>query len=61
MLGFSVYLGETFDELYIETMLNHGFKYVFTSLQIPEENSELYFDRLKALKLLVGDKAEIIA
>lgn len=61
MLGFSVYLGEAFDEVYIETMLNHGFKYVFTSLQIPEEDSELYFERLKELKLLIGDKAEIIA
>ncbi|UTI87788.1 MupG family TIM beta-alpha barrel fold protein [Mammaliicoccus sciuri] len=61
MLGFSVYLGEAFDEVYIETMLNHGFKYVFTSLQIPEEDSELYFDRLKELKLLIDDKAEIIA
>lgn len=61
MLGFSVYLGGAFDESYIENMLNHGFKYVFTSLQIPEEDSDLYFERLKRLKLIVGDKAEIIA
>ncbi|MEB7779772.1 MupG family TIM beta-alpha barrel fold protein [Mammaliicoccus fleurettii] len=61
MLGFSVYLGESFDRSYIETMLDKGFRYVFTSLQIPEEDSSQYFDKLKELKRLVGNKAEIIA
>ncbi|MBM6629676.1 MupG family TIM beta-alpha barrel fold protein [Mammaliicoccus vitulinus] len=61
MLGFSVYLGESFDRAYIETMLEEGFQYVFTSLQIPEEDSSQYFEKLKELKRLVGSKAEIIA
>lgn len=41
-LGFSVYLGEAFDETYIDKMLNHGFRYIFTSLQIPEDNQDTY-------------------
>nr|WP_263314782.1 MupG family TIM beta-alpha barrel fold protein [Mammaliicoccus sp. Marseille-Q6498] len=61
MLGFSVYLGERFDESYIESMLCDGFKYIFTSLQIPEDDQSLYLTQLKKLHSIVGDRAEIIA
>ncbi|MHD0396650.1 MupG family TIM beta-alpha barrel fold protein [Staphylococcus simulans] len=60
-LGFSVYLGEAFDEAYIEKMLNHGFRYIFTSLQIPEDNHELYLTRLKQLAAINAQRAQIIA
>lgn len=39
MLGFSVYLGNPLDTNYIQYMLNLGFHTVFTSIQIPEEQS----------------------
>ncbi len=61
MLGFSVYLGEPFDKTYIETMLNEGAKYVFTSLQIPEDDPMLYLTKLKELNKIVNGRAEIIA
>ncbi|WP_323703902.1 MupG family TIM beta-alpha barrel fold protein [Mammaliicoccus sp. Dog046] len=61
MLGFSVYLGEPFDEDYIEMMLQEGSKYIFTSLQIPEDDSAQYIDKLQDLRHFVGDRAEIIA
>ena len=60
-LGFSVYLGEEFDETYIETMLNKGFRYIFTSLQIPEEDQSQYLERLKQLSVLNQGRAEVIA
>src|SRR5699024_11697977 len=61
MLGFSVYLGDPFDKTYIETMLNEGAKYVFTSLQIPEDDPMLYLTKLKELNKIVNGRAEIIA
>lgn len=60
-LGFSVYLGEEFDETYIETMLNKGFRYIFTSLQIPEEDQTQYLKRLEQLSVLNQERAEVIA
>ncbi len=39
MLGFSVYLGKPFNSDYIQNMLNLGFRTVFTSIQIPEEQN----------------------
>lgn len=60
-LGFSVYLGETFDEAYIEKMLNHGFQYIFTSLQIPEDHHDVYLTRLKQLAVINAHRAQIIA
>ncbi|MDT0698277.1 MupG family TIM beta-alpha barrel fold protein [Staphylococcus chromogenes] len=39
MLGFSVYLGKPFNNDYIQNMLNLGFRTVFTSIQIPEEQN----------------------
>lgn len=60
-LGFSVYLGEAFDETYIDKMLNHGFRYIFTSLQIPEDDQDTYLTRLKQLAVINGNRAQIIA
>ncbi|WEN69964.1 MupG family TIM beta-alpha barrel fold protein [Staphylococcus sp. NRL 16/872] len=40
MLGFSVYLGEPLNKDYILKMIGKGYRYIFTSLQIPEENEE---------------------
>ncbi len=60
-LGFSVYLGDTFDEAYIDDMLQYGFRYIFTSLQIPEDNHETYLSRLKQLAAINGQRAQIIA
>ncbi|MEH7234604.1 DUF871 domain-containing protein [Bacillus sp. JJ1562] len=52
MLGISIYLNEELSEqkeLYIEKMSRLGFKSIFTSLHIPEDDPSLYTDRLKAL------------
>lgn len=59
-LGFSVYLSETFDEDYIERMLSHGFKYLFTSLQIPEEDASKRLERLAQLAEINAHRAQII-
>lgn len=60
-LGFSVYLGEPFDEDYIETMLDQGCRYIFTSLQIPEEDEKVYLTRLAQLAQINAHRARIIA
>ena len=60
-LGFSVYLGEDFDETYIEAMLNKGFRYIFTSLQIPEDDQSQYLERLRQLAILNQSRAKVIA
>lgn len=52
MLGISIYLNEELSEqkeLYIQKMSHIGFKSIFTSLHIPEDDPSLYADRLKAL------------
>lgn len=52
MLGISVYLGdESFPQLkpYIERMSKIGFTSIFTSLHIPEDNPNLYKERLQQL------------
>ncbi|GGC82756.1 DUF871 domain-containing protein [Enterococcus wangshanyuanii] len=52
MYGISVFLGEDLTEeirTYIQEMSHVGVKGIFTSLHIPEENSELYAQRLKEL------------
>lgn len=48
MLGFSVYLGNPLDTTYIQTMIDNGFRTLFTSLQIPEE--EAVEERLTSLQ-----------
>ncbi|UDI77662.1 DUF871 family protein [Staphylococcus taiwanensis] len=40
MLGFSVYLGQPLNKPYILNMVELGYDYIFTSLQIPEENDD---------------------
>ncbi|WP_077619995.1 DUF871 domain-containing protein [Bacillus sinesaloumensis] len=52
MLGISMYLNEEITEqreLYIKKMSEIGFKSIFTSLHIPEDDPSLYTDRLKVL------------
>ncbi|EGA88510.1 hypothetical protein GPDM_15524 [Planococcus donghaensis MPA1U2] len=52
MLGISVYLGdESFPQLkpYIERVSKIGFTSIFTSLHIPEDNPNLYKERLQQL------------
>ncbi|MEH7383793.1 MupG family TIM beta-alpha barrel fold protein [Bacillus sp. JJ1521] len=52
MLGISIYLNEELSEqkeLYMQKMSQIGFKSIFTSLHIPEDDPSLYTDRLKAL------------
>ena len=41
MLGFSVYLGNALDKEYILNMASMGYDVIFTSLQIPEETSNI--------------------
>lgn len=53
MLGYSVYLNQQIDEQ-LERMTryrDHGFRRIFTSLHIPEENSATYRERLNELGL----------
>lgn len=48
MLGFSIYLGESFNTDYIQRMLKLGYRTIFTSLQIPEEHHiETQFTQLQ--------------
>jgi hypothetical protein len=51
MLGISIYLSEPVEEKkpYIEKMKNAGFTSIFTSLHIPEDNPEVYRERLMEL------------
>lgn len=52
MYGISVFLGEDLTketQTYIQEMSRIGVKGIFTSLHIPEENSELYAQRLRVL------------
>ena len=52
MYGISIFLGEALTEQvedYIYEMNRIGFKGIFTSLHIPEDDSSLYADRLKQL------------
>lgn len=52
MNGFSVFLGEDMDQrkiAYLYKMQKAGFKGIFTSLHIPEDDTTLYFERLKRL------------
>jgi hypothetical protein len=51
MRGISIYLSDSISrhEEYIAKMKSAGFTSIFTSLQIPEENSNLYARRLKEL------------
>lgn len=73
MNGLSVFLGEDIDQRkidYLHKMQQAGFKGIFTSLHIPEEDATLYFDRLKILgkhaqelkmKLMVDISGEALA
>ncbi|WP_153386608.1 MupG family TIM beta-alpha barrel fold protein [Companilactobacillus halodurans] len=61
MLGFSFYLDHTLDQddkNYIESMKQHHFNEIFTSLHIPEENQALYTKRLQDL-LKVAKKNDL--
>ncbi|WP_453992853.1 DUF871 domain-containing protein [Bacillus nitroreducens] len=52
MLGISIYLNEEISiqkEIYLQEMSKIGFKSIFTSLHIPEEDPSLYRERLKEL------------
>lgn len=52
MIGTSVFLGENLDETIKENLISmkdHGFSGIFSSLHIPENESEYYFNRLKTL------------
>ncbi|MCU5745218.1 MupG family TIM beta-alpha barrel fold protein [Staphylococcus sp. SQ8-PEA] len=49
MSGFSVYLGEKTDYKYIQSMIDIGYKTVFTSLQIPEEDTTTCYQQLSDL------------
>lgn len=55
MLGFSVYLGEPLNKEYILKMIGKGYRYIFTSLQIPEENEETKLTYLGELCQLLQD------
>ncbi|WP_414053009.1 MupG family TIM beta-alpha barrel fold protein [Macrococcus animalis] len=59
MLGFSVYLSIV-NESYIQKMISYGFTTIFTSLQIPEEDIEDKFTKLKELKSIAGQNVKII-
>lgn len=52
MLGFSVYLGQISEEeqeVYLKEMSQAGFQFVFTSLHIPEDDSNHFKELLKTL------------
>lgn len=58
MYGISVFLNEDVtDEVkqYIRRMHNIGFKGIFSSIHIPEDDSSLYLDRLGQLGLIAKD------
>ncbi|WP_424237793.1 DUF871 domain-containing protein [Bhargavaea ginsengi] len=57
MLGISVYLNQASDErleAYIRKMRTAGFRGIFTSLHIPEDDPGQYADRLRALGTLAA-------
>lgn len=49
MPGFSVYLGEPFNKSYIKSMVDFGYDSIFTSVQIPEEDEQLKYQKLTEL------------
>lgn len=49
MAGFSIYLGEQFDKSYIKHMVELGYNHIFTSVQIPEEDEQVKYQRLTEL------------
>ena len=49
MYGYSIFMNRDLNEkdyLYIDKMTNHGFKGIFTSMHIPEDEASLYKKRL---------------
>lgn len=65
MLGISIYLGNkkvAEQEAYIREMHENGFRSIFTSLHIPEDDSSRYKEQLKALgKLALQLDMELMA
>ncbi|MGV3465105.1 MAG: DUF871 domain-containing protein [Heyndrickxia sp.] len=64
MLGISVYLSESIENQreYILQLCNKGFRSIFTSLHIPEDNPSLYKERLMELGNIAKSKGmELIA
>ncbi|MBM4761138.1 MupG family TIM beta-alpha barrel fold protein [Bacillus sp. B15-48] len=65
MLGFSIFLTNPIAEEqknYIETMSGNGFKSIFTSLHIPEEDPTAYKERLQELgALAIKNDLELMA
>lgn len=49
MHGFSIYLGQPIDKSYIRRMVDLGYKTIFTSVQIPEENDDTKYRYLGEL------------
>ncbi|MDM5143392.1 hypothetical protein ICE98_00463 [Lactococcus lactis] len=52
MYGYSIFMNRDLNEktyLYIDKMTNHGFKGIFTSMHIPEDEVSLYKKRLMDL------------
>lgn len=52
MFGFSIFLNEDFTQEtynYMTEMVEHGFKGIFTSIHIPEEDNNKYLDGLQKL------------
>lgn len=55
MHGFSVYLGQDFNESYIQKMIDLNYDTIFTSLQIPEENDATKIQYLTSLLSYLQD------
>lgn len=53
MFGFSVFLNEAINQDYLESMYQAGFRGIFTSIHIPEDDASAYVERLQE----VGDFA----
>lgn len=49
--GFSIFLGNEIDESYIDSMRDYGFKKIFTSVHIPEED----FSKIKENLQILGN------
>ncbi|MBO3065621.1 MupG family TIM beta-alpha barrel fold protein [Staphylococcus shinii] len=57
MHGFSIYLGQPIDKSYIRRMVDLGYKTIFTSVQIPEENEDTKYRYLgELLEFLSNDQ-----
>ncbi|MBP1045484.1 DUF871 domain-containing protein [Enterococcus sp. BWM-S5] len=59
MYGISVFLGQDITaetESYIRQMSNTGFKGIFTSLHIPEDDASLYLQRLRKLGAIAKEE-----